>query len=278
MALVEYNINDIFGFKELARIVGEALRDRMAATTMKKIAEAKAYEKMLEGAYIVPKQVEFDSKGNMTISPREVRQKNNIQKVVQAAAMDLNANPKQNEDKVDDDWGAFFFDNVQDVSNEEIQNIWAKILAGEIRRPGSYALRTLRVLKDLSKEEALSFRDLSPYIIDHCAVYLYSDNFRKNYTEGRLITLQDAGLIQYERKNVRAVGLQNFVIGGAKVTILNEENLVEDSLLLNLLTEAGKELSWLLPATVQKAYIEDFIHSLHRKNNNEETHFEINPV
>lgn len=58
------------------------------------------------------------------------------------------------------DWTARFFGQVQDISDEELQAIWAKILAGEVKRPGSVSLRTLSLLKDIDQVVATQFRAL----------------------------------------------------------------------------------------------------------------------
>jgi len=57
----------------------------------------------------------------------------------------------------DHDWTARFFNDVQDVSSEEMQTLWAKILAGEVQRPGSTSIRTLSILRNLDKETATLF-------------------------------------------------------------------------------------------------------------------------
>lgn len=58
----------------------------------------------------------------------------------------------------DHDWTARFFNEVQDVSSEEMQELWAKVLAGEVQRPGSTSIKTLNVLRNVDKEIAEYFR------------------------------------------------------------------------------------------------------------------------
>ncbi len=47
----------------------------------------------------------------------------------------------------DFDWHIHFYETCGSVTNEDIQNIWAKLLYGEINQPGSYFFRTLECLK-----------------------------------------------------------------------------------------------------------------------------------
>ena len=65
----------------------------------------------------------------------------------------------------DPDWTARFFDGAQDVSSEELQKLWGKILAGEVKSPGQTSLRTLSILKNMTQKEAQDFLNLMHYRI-----------------------------------------------------------------------------------------------------------------
>ena len=62
------------------------------------------------------------------------------------------------EEEIDDDWLYTFRDSVKNISSEELQAIWAKLLANEIQSPSSYSLRTLNTLKNMSSSEAEKFK------------------------------------------------------------------------------------------------------------------------
>ncbi len=55
------------------------------------------------------------------------------------------------------DWFIRYYEASGNISDKEMQILWAKILAGEIEKPSSYSLRTLDVLRNISKEEAEHF-------------------------------------------------------------------------------------------------------------------------
>ena len=42
-----------------------------------------------------------------------------------------------------------------------MQNLWSRILAGEVVKPGSFSLRTLELIKNLSKREAETFSKMA---------------------------------------------------------------------------------------------------------------------
>ena len=57
-------------------------------------------------------------------------------------------------------WTSAFSDGAPNVSHEELQRMWAKVLAKEVVAPGSISLKTLRILKDVEYSTAMHFRRL----------------------------------------------------------------------------------------------------------------------
>lgn len=54
---------------------------------------------------------------------------------------------------INDDWLLSFFDFCKNVSTDELQYIWAKILANECKKENSSTLNLLRILSDISSNE-----------------------------------------------------------------------------------------------------------------------------
>lgn len=102
---------------------------------------------------------------------------------------------------LDQDWFLHFISLAQDVSNSEMQNIWSKILAGEFIKPGSFSMRTLNVLKTITKKEAELFEKYCSFvcIIDNnFGIKLQYGNITLNkfgFTLNELILLKDIGLV-----------------------------------------------------------------------------------
>ena len=109
---------------------------------------------------------------------QEEKRQRNIGAVVGQAAAGLEGKEVQDHEP-DHDWTARFFNEVQDVSSEEMQVLWARILAGEVERPGSTSIRTLSILKDMARRDAELFTRfcgfcwdigiIMPLIYDHQA-------------------------------------------------------------------------------------------------------------
>ena len=74
----------------------------------------------------------------------------NIDNVTQIAAEQLSQEDFVSEEPVEEDWTTRFFNIVEDISDEEMQRLWGKILAGEVKQPKSYSLRTLELLKKIN--------------------------------------------------------------------------------------------------------------------------------
>ena len=104
-------------------------------------------------------ELEITDTVNQRIAFQEQKRQANIHSVVEQAAGQL-GNKKVPDSDVDHDWTARFFNEVQDVSSEEMRSLWARVLAGEIERSGSTSVRTLSVLKDLDQNMAHLFRTL----------------------------------------------------------------------------------------------------------------------
>jgi hypothetical protein len=85
----------------------------------------------------------------------EARKQANIEAITQQALphVDENATPE----KVDDDWITNFFDKCRIVSDKDMQRLWARVLASEANAPGSFSRRTVNLIADLDKRDAILF-------------------------------------------------------------------------------------------------------------------------
>lgn len=122
---------------------------------------------------------------------QEEKRQRNIEFVVWHAASDSEFPPAT--DAPDDDWVARFFSSVQDVSSDQMQTLWGRILAGEIRKPGSYSLRTLDLVRNLSPDEAQLLTSIAGTFEENSGVLLFGTESGKLFP--RLNRLVEAGLL-----------------------------------------------------------------------------------
>lgn len=103
-----------------------------------------------------------EEQAQQRINYQEAKRQLNVQSVTSFAAEELKQAEAVTDEPIDEDWTNRFFRYAEDISNEEMQALWGKILAGEIRRPKTYSVRTLDLLRNLSKEEAAVFLKVAP--------------------------------------------------------------------------------------------------------------------
>lgn len=97
---------------------------------------------------------------------------------------------------VDEDWLHAWRENAGRVSAEELQSLWGKILAGEVKQSGSYSLRTLEFVRGLSKNEAELLEKVSKFVVDNL-IYKKFDKHLDSHgiLFGDLILLEELGLL-----------------------------------------------------------------------------------
>ncbi|WP_028328660.1 DUF2806 domain-containing protein [Brachyspira alvinipulli] len=179
---------------------------------IKRIADAESYKRKLETddkIYEIEKILEFITKNsNLNINHnngteisnanillentkarlvnQELSRTSNIQNVISKTYDILKDEEDVSDKPVDKDWFTRYFNIVQDISNEDIQDLWAKLLAGEIKQPGSFSYRTLETLKNMTTDEAELFTKV--------AKLLFYGKEREKYIFKNLTLLQKYGI------------------------------------------------------------------------------------
>ena len=140
---------------------------------------------------------------------QEMRAEVNASKALLRAEAGLEDDPQTPPDrKVNDDWLFRWRDAASTVSSEELQTLWGRVIAGEIKSPGSFSLRTLEFLKNLSHEEALQIAKVSPFVINGRVIFRGNKQLlgeSEGITFSDLLNLQDLGIVS----GVEAPGLEN---------------------------------------------------------------------
>jgi hypothetical protein len=68
------------------------------------------------------------------------------------------------EEPVDPDWFARWRVNAEEVRDDQMRRLWARILAGEVQKPGRFSLHTLDFMRRLSKDDAALIERVAPFI------------------------------------------------------------------------------------------------------------------
>jgi Protein of unknown function (DUF2806) len=96
------------------------------------------------------------------LEAKELRRQRNIEAVIERADRLL---PKQvSSEPVSEEWAIKFFEDCQDITDDQLRGLWSRILAGEVTQPGTFSRRTLRVLKNASADDANNFQKLCSFL------------------------------------------------------------------------------------------------------------------
>lgn len=134
-----------------------------------------------------------------------VRREANVTRALLQAEEALESDPQVPPDaKVNDDWLYRWRDSASQVSTEELQNLWGRLLAGEVKAPGTYSLRTLEFLRNLSQQEAEAVSKLSQFVIEGVIFRQASELLEaQSVSFGFLLYMQQLGIVA----GVEAIGL-----------------------------------------------------------------------
>jgi hypothetical protein len=181
----------------------------------------------------------------------EAQRQQNMERITEKALPQLE--DKSDPSRIEDDWVTNFFDKSRIISDNEMQEIWAKVLAGEANAPGTYSKRTVNFLGDLDKSDAELFQNLcsfgwivgpfTPLIFD-AAAEIYK---KKGLNFNTLTHLDSIGLIQFQSfSGFKRTGLPKtfavFYCGKPLMLELPKEEKNDVPIGKVLLTKLGQEL------------------------------------
>lgn len=104
--------------------------------------------------------------GRIVLNSEEIQKTRriNIGKIIEnALQMFLPQKCEEMNTHIDVDWFTRFIECAQDVSDEEMRLLWAKILSGELSKPNSISIMSLETLRNMSKRDAETFHKLANY-------------------------------------------------------------------------------------------------------------------
>lgn len=206
---------------------------------------------------------------NDRVSYQEAVRQINVESVTAAAAGELENEPPVTNQPVDDGWASRFFRYAEDVSDEGMQAIWGRILAGEIKQPNTYSIRTLEVLRNLSKNEADLFVKVADFAMEsNNNLLLFKgnsnelDNFGINFMH--LAMLREAGILHesdltnYNIQKSDEPGRSTFTVGNLIFSIERQPSQSDKSIPVYVFTQVGQQLLKLIKVTPNWEYLKTF--------------------
>ena len=189
---------------QIIRAGGDAGSLRLIAEAQEEVRSQLAGPAALAGGEIAISNAEIQQR----VTFQEEKRYRNIASIADQALVEL-ASADVRDHEPDPDWTARFFNEAQDVSSEEMQVLWAKVLAGEVERPGSTSLRTLSILRDLNSDAATVFQRL-------CSLTV-SIRHEGAFVDARVPTLGG---------DSEGNALKDHDLGFGQLNILNEHGLI----------------------------------------------------
>jgi hypothetical protein len=305
-------IKDLAGLSQpltkLVEVISSAIGNISRPFLLRRNADAKAYEirriaEALNDSKKLLGTVEYNNEGLSIVSAgdlpqvlqsektiedraleraafQEVKKQRNIEQISQYAAEELIEKEAVSDEKVDEDWISRFFSVAENISSEEMQILWGKVLAGEVSKPGSYSLRTLDTLKNLTRADADLFVKVAQFALystgqafivnpDNNCKYL-ADHFNVAFTD--LLILKELGLLLPSENLVFKLepsGEQQsqvvFLYGNTCILITRDSGIPEQSLPIALYSKIGQELLPLVSVEPSIKYIEKVSSLLRRE-------------
>ena len=141
----------------LIKKVSDAVGGLFAPYQVKRMAKAEAEAAMIKEQ----SEIEITDLHRRAVRrwiEEEAQRQKNMEDITAKALPQLDE--KATPDSVEDDWLVNFFDKSRIVSDNEMQELWSRVLAGEANTPGTYSKRTVNFLSDLDKADAELFAKL----------------------------------------------------------------------------------------------------------------------
>jgi Protein of unknown function (DUF2806) len=191
----------------------------------------------------------------ITAAVENARREINTAKAVLYAEEQLAGDPQQPPSReIEEDWLFAWRDYAGRVAAEDLQRLWGSVLAGEVKSPGKYSMRTLECLKTLSKPDAEKISKLARYSIGGRIARSQADYLNKQGINlDFLLGMQEMGVVS----GVESVGLnvtyygkqgagEKFVevlLSNSKALVVEHENALKTlELEVYVLTAVGSQI------------------------------------
>lgn len=193
---------------------------------------------------------------------QEVEGQTNIENIANLAIPLLA--PAVTNEPLNDDWRRRFFRYAEDVCTEDMQQIWSRVLAGEISAPRSYSLKALEVLRSLGSHEPELFRKICSLSFSDGTIPVPSGDINVGLKEfgieyKEILALRDFGLIHEGDMlsiTIQTDSISNILFyNGILVELSAQTPLRGKSYRVVLFTAAGRELMKLMANDPQDTFL-----------------------
>ncbi|MCQ2593506.1 MAG: DUF2806 domain-containing protein [Treponema sp.] len=188
-------------------------------------------------------------RSNYRLQYQQARKEHNIESVIGKTVLELGDSSLDSVEEIDPDWLTRFFETVEDISDEQVQTLWARILAGEVLKPRTYTYRLLSVLRNISKNELGIILKIAPLVCGDVILNEHEAFKLKEITWQDISILEDMGIIKDGSLQIRGLELAS---GETKIFMQTSkyafvftntgENYINHMIDVLDITETGKKI------------------------------------
>ena len=288
MFKLDINNNDYFGFGEWFKIISKLIEPGLLKIERKQIEKNLNWINSLISERLIPQNTSFsigtikvnaglnsvDERAIRAMVSDEINKQMNIEKIA-SKCMDYIDKDYIPHEEVDDDWLYTFRDSVKNISSEDLQVIWAKLLADEIQSPSTYSLRTLNILKNMSRQEAQMFKKfIGLTIVDvegKNRISTDDTDILKKYgiTYDNILLLKEIGLVQSGSVRYITPGDNLYIIDDYKIINIKNNDEEFGEIGVYNTSKVGTELAKIITSLDNSSnyeYIKEFIKKISDEN------------
>lgn len=207
-----------------------------------------------------------DERAALRVDFQERKRQHNVESITAVAAAELADATGVPDEKPDEDWVNRFFSSAQDVSSRQMQELWGRILAGEIKCPGQYSLKTLDFVRNLTKADAALIEQFGALAINYATMAFVAAQDRKWLQEKRSIyaghhfSLGELGAVyptDLQIRLFREESIQEEVLFHRELVLVIKRGEIKSEVQIPVwkFTNIGKELLALLSPSNDTEYL-----------------------
>lgn len=218
---------------------------------------------------------EIAKRASSRLAYQEITKQQNIEAVIDNAYEELGTTDSVSSEPVNANWMIRFFNSVEDISDESIQKIWGRILAGEIKRPNNYSYRTLEKLKNMTQQEIEHFQLLSSLVLQvGDKKFILRDKELKNKYNINfeyLLELEECGLMSSQPLGLTLTSFREqpvYIHNSQIIGVIKgkEEMPQKIELSVFVFTKSGNQLLSAIHSKENSSYILDCLKSISKKH------------
>lgn len=224
----------------------DALRRAQAEKDSKSIAAGKY---IFDGSKLITTIPEPDLESDMLplmISLKE--ESDNLNSSINIAADILKDIPDEqiSDEQINKDWFFRWRKEAQLINNAEMRQIWARILAEEIKSPQSISMITLDILRNITANQAEMFCKVARYRINK--IIPLAEPFYSIYSIDDILKLENIGLVSHDSSLYPKSHLSNtldasvFICNGFVLSINSNRSINASGINGCIISETGEEI------------------------------------